>query len=67
MVVPSPAASLVPSAAVFISWAPMFSTGSSRSTFLAQVTPSFVAVGAEPGFSINTNLPLGPRVVTTVL
>ena len=26
-----------------------------------------VAVGAEPGFSINTNLPLGPRVVTTVL
>ena len=67
VVVPSPAASLVPSAAVFMSCAPMFSTGSSRSTLFAQVTPSFVAVGAVPGFSISTNLPLGPNVVATVL
>ena len=46
VVVPSPASSLVFTAASRMSWAPMFSTGSSSSTSFATVTPSLVTTGA---------------------
>ena len=46
VVVPSPATSFVFTATSRTSWAPMFSIGSSSSTSLATVTPSFVMVGA---------------------
>ena len=51
VVVPSPATSLVLTAASRMSWAPMFSTGSSSSTSLATVTPSLVISGAPKDFS----------------
>ena len=55
VVVPSPATSLVLVATSFASCAPMFSHGSSSSTSLAIVTPSFVIVGA-PHFLSRTTL-----------
>ena len=55
VVVPSPATSLVLVATSLASWAPMFSHGSSSSTSLAIVTPSFVIVGA-PHFLSRTTL-----------
>ena len=49
-----------------ISWAPMFSKGSSSSISFAMVTPSFVMSG-EPNFlSKTTFLPFGPSVTFTV-
>src|SRR5216117_72324 len=44
----------------------MFSHGSSSSTSLAMVTPSFVMVGAPHFLSSTTLRPLGPRVMDTV-
>jgi hypothetical protein len=67
VVVPSPATSLVLVATSLTNWQPRFSHGSSRSMSLAMVTPSLVIVG-EPNFlSKTTFLPLGPRVILTVL
>src|SRR5262249_30039965 len=48
------------------SWAPMFSHGSSSSTSLAIVTPSFVIVGGPHFLSSTTLWPLGPSVMATV-
>jgi hypothetical protein len=44
----------------------MFSHGSSSSTSLAIVTPSFVIVGAPHFLSSTTFWPLGPSVIATV-
>mmetsp|Transcript_14962 Transcript_14962/g.28957 ORF Transcript_14962/g.28957 Transcript_14962/m.28957 type:complete len:237 (-) Transcript_14962:144-854(-) len=67
VVVPSPATSLVLEAAWRTSFAPIFSTGSSRSTSFATVTPSFTIFG-DPNFvSSTTFLPLGPSVTPTTL
>ena len=44
----------------------MFSHGSSSSTSLAIVTPSFVIVGAPHFLSSTTFCPLGPSVIATV-
>ena len=66
VVVPSPATSLVLVATSRTSCAPMFSNGSSSSTSLAIVTPSFVMSGA-PYFLPSTTLrPFGPSVTFTV-
>ena len=54
VVVPSPATSFVLVATSLQSWAPMFSHGSSSSTSLAIVTPSFVMVGAPHFLSSTT-------------
>ena len=65
VVVPSPARSLVFCAAWRTRRAPTFSTGSSRSTSLATVTPSLTILG-EPYLDSRTTLrPLGPRVTPT--
>ncbi len=66
VVVPSPATSLVLVATSFASCAPMFSHGSSSSTSLAIVTPSFVMVGAPHFLSRTTLWPFGPSVRATV-
>mmetsp|Transcript_3740 Transcript_3740/g.9356 ORF Transcript_3740/g.9356 Transcript_3740/m.9356 type:complete len:230 (+) Transcript_3740:215-904(+) len=67
VVVPSPAVSLVRAAAWRTSLAPMFSTGSSSSTSLAMVTPSFTILG-EPYLDSSTTLrPLGPMVTPTTV
>ena len=66
VVVPSPATSFVLVATSFTSCAPMFSNGSSSSTSLAIVTPSFVMSGAPNFLSSTTFLPFGPRVILTV-
>ncbi len=65
VVVPSPATSFVFVATSLQSWAPMFSHGSSSSTSLAIVTPSFVMVGAPHFLSSTTFCPLGPSVMAT--
>ena len=65
VVVPSPATSLVLVATSLVSWAPMFSHGSSSSISLAIVTPSFVIVGAPHFLSSTTFWPLGPSVMAT--
>src|SRR6476646_8642249 len=65
VVVPSPATSFVLVATSLVSWAPMFSHGSSSSTSLAMVTPSFVIVGAPHFLSSTTFWPLGPSVMAT--
>src|SRR6187200_889634 len=57
--------SLVLVATSFTSWAPMFSNGSSSSTSLAMVTPSFVIVGAPHFLSRTTLRPRGPIVTLT--
>mmetsp|Transcript_5366 Transcript_5366/g.11781 ORF Transcript_5366/g.11781 Transcript_5366/m.11781 type:complete len:232 (-) Transcript_5366:34-729(-) len=67
VVVPSPAVSLVLAAAWRTSLAPMFSTGSSSSTSLAMVTPSFTILG-DPYLDSSTTLrPLGPMVTPTTV
>src|ERR1700733_2587253 len=65
VVVPSPATSLVLVATSRASCAPRFSSGSSRSTSRATVTPSLVMVGAPHFLSITTLRPLGPNVTLT--
>ena len=65
VVVPSPATSFVLVATSLLSWAPMFSHGSSSSISLAMVTPSFVIVGAPHFLSSTTFWPLGPSVMAT--
>src|SRR6266516_4985669 len=65
VVVPSPATSFVLVATSLVSWAPMFSHGSSSSISLAIVTPSFVIVGAPHFLSRTTFWPLGPSVMAT--
>mmetsp|Transcript_13516 Transcript_13516/g.49173 ORF Transcript_13516/g.49173 Transcript_13516/m.49173 type:complete len:403 (-) Transcript_13516:219-1427(-) len=65
VVVPSPAASFVRPATSLISWAPAFSTGSSKSILLAIVTPSLITLGAENFSSSTTLRPRGPRVTPT--
>ena len=65
VVVPSPAQSFVFVATSFTSCAPIFSNGSSSSTSLAIVTPSFVMSGAPNFLSRTTFLPLGPSVTFT--
>jgi hypothetical protein len=65
VVVPSPATSEVLVATSFTICAPMFWTGSSSSTSLATVTPSFVTVGLPNFLSITTFRPLGPSVTLT--
>ena len=65
VVVPSPATSLVLVATSLLSWAPMFSNGSSSSISLAIVTPSLVIVGAPHFLSSTTFWPLGPSVMAT--
>src|SRR5262245_52801592 len=65
VVVPSPATSFVLVATSLVSWAPMFSHGSSSSMSLAIVTPSFVMVGAPHFLSSTTFWPLGPSVMAT--
>src|SRR5262245_17989865 len=65
VVVPSPATSLVLVATSLASCAPMFSHGSSSSTSLAIVTPSFVIVGAPHFLSRTTLWPFGPKVSAT--
>ena len=65
VVVPSPATSFVLVATSLVSWAPMFSHGSSSSISLAIVTPSFVIVGAPHFLSSTTFWPLGPSVMAT--
>ena len=65
VVVPSPATSLVLVAAVFASWTPRFSKGSSRSISRAMVTPSLVIVGPPKLLLSTTWRPRGPRVTTT--
>src|SRR5262245_15027567 len=65
VVVPSPATSFVLVATSLVSWAPMFSHGSSSSTSLAIVTPSLVMVGAPHFLSSTTFWPLGPSVMAT--
>src|SRR6266480_1746327 len=65
VVVPSPATSFVLVATSLVSWAPMFSQGSSSSISLAIVTPSFVMVGAPHFLSSTTFWPLGPSVMAT--
>jgi len=67
VVVPSPAASTVFSAACFITVAPMFSIGSSNTTVLATLTPSLVDATCPCSFSINTLRPNGPIVTDTAL
>ena len=65
VVVPSPATSFVLVATSLVSWAPMFSHGSSSSISLAIVTPSLVIVGAPHFLSRTTFCPLGPSVIAT--
>ena len=67
VVVPSPATSLVLSAASFTNWAPIFSNGSLSSISFATVTPSCTIFGAPHFLSKATFLPLGPNVVITAL
>lgn len=61
VVVPSPAVSFVRAAAWRTSFAPMFSTGSSSSTSLAIVTPSFTILGLPYLLSSTTLRPCGER------
>eukprot|EP00834_Sanchytrium_tribonematis_P007867 NODE_789_length_3873_cov_0.228405.p5 type:complete len:126 gc:universal NODE_789_length_3873_cov_0.228405:1772-1395(-) len=65
VVVPSPAASFVLFATSWTSLAPRFSNLSSNTTALATVTPSLVILGDPNDCSINTFLPLGPKVTAT--
>ena len=65
VVVPSPARSDVFEATSLTSLAPMFSKGSSRSTSLLTVTPSFVTVGPPNDLSMITLRPVGPIVTAT--
>ena len=65
VVVPSPAMSEVLDATSLTSLAPMFSKGSSRSTSLLTVTPSFVTVGPPNDLSMMTLRPVGPIVTAT--
>jgi hypothetical protein len=65
VVVPSPATSFVLVATSLVSWAPMFSHGSSSSISLAIVTPSLVIVGAPHFLSSTTFCPFGPSVIAT--
>ena len=65
VLVPSPTASPVRSAACRTICAPRFSTGSSRSISLAMVTPSSQTSGVPYFFSMSTDLDLGPSVTRT--
>ncbi len=66
VVVPSPATSLVFSAACFKTSAPKFSVLSSNSISLAIVTPSLVIIGEPNPLSKITLEPFGPKVILTV-
>ena len=65
VLVPSPTASAVFSAACRSICAPRFSSGSRRSNSLAMVTPSLHTSGAPHFFWIRTDLDFGPRVTRT--
>ena len=67
VVVPSPASLTVFLAASFIRVAPMFSTGSYKTTDSATVTPSFVITGLPNASSYITHFPEAPRVDFTAL
>ena len=66
VVVPSPASTLVLADACLTICAAAFSTGSSRSTNFATVTPSLVIIGILPFSCKITFRPLGPRVDATL-
>ena len=65
VVVPSPTASPVRSAAWRIIWTPRFSSGSSRSISLAIVTPSLQTIGVPHFFPMRTHFDFGPSVTRT--
>ena len=65
VVVPSPASLTVFLAASFIKVAPMFSTGSNKTTDSATVTPSFVITGLPRASSYITHFPDAPKVYFT--
>ena len=65
VVVPSPASCTVFLAASLTSVAPMFSTGSNKTTDSATVTPSFVMTGLPLASSYITHFPDAPRVDLT--
>jgi hypothetical protein len=65
VLVPSPTASPVRSAAWRIIWTPMFSTRSFSSISLAIVTPSLQTTGGPKRFSRSTHLDFGPSVTRT--
>jgi hypothetical protein len=65
VVVPSPTASPVRSAAPRSICAPRFSSGSFRANSLAIVTPSLQTTGLPHFFSMSTHRDLGPRVTRT--
>ena len=67
VVVPSPASFTVFFAASLIKVAPMFSTGSNKTTLSATVTPSFVITGLPIASSYITHFPEAPRVDLTAL
>src|SRR3989344_5822381 len=67
VVVPSPATSLVLSAACLTNCAPMLAKGSDNSISFATETPSWMTAGAPHFLSMATLRPLGPKVVTTAL
>ena len=62
VVVPSPASFTVFCAASLIKVAPMFSTGSNKTTLCATVTPSFVMTGLPRPSSYITHFPDAPNV-----
>src|SRR5271169_6067229 len=65
VLVPSPTASPVFSAAWRNTWAPRFSSGSFKSNSLAMVTPSLQTIGDPQFFWINTDFDFGPNVTRT--
>ena len=67
VVVPSPASRTVFRAASLSNVAPMFSTGSYKTTLSATVTPSFVMTGLPLASSYMTHLPEAPNVDLTAL
>ena len=67
VVVPSPASLTVLLAASFIRVAPIFSTGSIKTTLSATVTPSFVITGRPIASSYITHFPEAPNVDFTAL
>jgi hypothetical protein len=62
VLVPSPTASPVRSAACRIIWAPRFSEGFSNCISLAIVTPSLQTMGGPNAFWMSTHFDLGPSV-----
>mmetsp|Transcript_1368 Transcript_1368/g.2128 ORF Transcript_1368/g.2128 Transcript_1368/m.2128 type:complete len:201 (-) Transcript_1368:134-736(-) len=65
VVVPSPALISVLDATSWISFAPVFASGSAREISFAIVTPSLTTCGAPYDFCNTTFRPRGPRVIFT--